>query len=230
MTSSPEESIGSAFAEIPVPPNVGEWIATTVFSDGFWNMDERIDDYKKGTCEDDLWEYFNYEKYDEFFECLNDMAEYITDEYPILITDIIKVINEYRMTADDLVYDDDNQRESWAYYHRRDLPSSNVYPAIGFLKYRVLHLIKSATDEKVKWSNWEGYRKQFMAYHENKINRIKRAINEYDEWYDRQLSNRNDFNTMQQNVRKLLFSTNYDEEDEPIFSELEESDYEELTN
>lgn len=227
MSSSPKESIGSTFAKIPVPPDVGEWIATIMFRDEFWNMEERIDDYKKGKCEDNLWEYFNPDDnkyYDGFFEQLNGMAEYITDKYPILITDIVDVINKYNMTAEDLVYDDQNEKESWAAYHRRELPPSEVYPAIGFLKYRVLHAIESVTDS-FKWSNWDGYRKQFVAYHENKINRIKRAVNEYEEWKNQHLSDMNDFNAMQEKARKLLFGTNY-KEDEPSFIQLEESDYE----
>lgn len=226
-------SIADAFAEIPVPPEVGEWIVNMTFNEGYWNYKKYIDDYKNGKECLNVWDYFNYDRrrYDKFFEEINDFAEEITNEHPVLIADIDAVLDKFDTTAEYMVYEDNNGKESWAEEHSDQLPASKTYSTIGFLKHRILYLLESTANEDVeklmRWYNARGYCKAFAAYHEKKINRIKESINEYEKRV-KELKSRapeemseDDTDKMNQLAKKILLS--YDcEGDDPNDIELDD--------
>ena len=217
-------SIYDAFAKIPVPPEVGEWIVNMTFNEGYWNYEKYIEDYKNEKEYMNVWEYFTHEnrRYDKFFEEINDFAEMITNEYPVLIADIVAVLDKYDYTAEYLVYEDNSGNESWASERPGELPVSKTYPAIGFLKHRILYLLESTANEDVeklmRWYSWRGYCKSFAAYHENKINRIKEAINEYEKRVKElkavspEKTDEDEVNDMNKLAEKILFAHNYDNE------------------
>ena len=235
-------TIGEAFSIIPVPPEVGDWIVNMTFNKGYWDYKKYIEDYKSGKEYMGKWDYFiydhrpNYFNYDHFFEEINDYAESITNRYRVLIADIVAVLDEFDKSADELIYDDESGVESWASERPGSLPPSETYPAIGFLKYRIFYLLESVEDEDVeklkRWYNWHGYFKAFITYHENKIDRIKETINEYEKYVE-QLKSRPpekmDEDTMDKLnwvAGKILFTNNYDDEPNDDEAQLDDgADY-----